>query len=42
MGLWERLERAWRERRMECELCDSDCCSDEPRAARGSVVRRAR
>ena len=42
MGLWERLDRACSERRTDCELCASDCCSEEVRASSGRVVRRAR
>jgi len=39
---WERFERDWRERRRECEVCESDCGSSVVREERGSVDSRFR
>jgi hypothetical protein len=42
MDLWERFERAWRERRREWEVWDRDWDSVVVREERGRVVSRFR
>lgn len=40
--LWERFERAWRERTSECEVCEREAGSVVVSEERGSVESRAR
>ena len=42
IDLWERFDRAWRERRRECVVWERDCGSVVVRDESGRVVRRFR
>lgn len=39
-ALCERFDKAWRDRRVECDDCARDCGSDVSKASRDSVESR--